>query len=126
MEHGIGNALLHIIQKMMMKQVNVIQIPNPVGHDRLDTQILTCRDEEYVCEKHNLTGCMVDGRSIVNLPNEYCLTGPDNERCAILPGYGCPEGFATMNSANFTISRCVPESAEEVEKAERERQVTES
>jgi hypothetical protein len=82
-----------------------------------------CGDEEYVCEKHNLTGCMVNGRSIVNLPNEYCLTGPDNERCAILPGYGCPEGFATMNSANFTIPRCVPESAEEVEKAERERQV---
>jgi hypothetical protein len=82
-----------------------------------------CGDEEYICEQHNLTSCTVDGRSLVNFPNEYCLTQPDNKRCAILPGYGCPEGFATMSSANFTLPRCVPESVKEVENAERERQV---
>ena len=66
----------------------------------------------------SLTGCTVDGISLVNFPNESCLTSPDNERCAILPGYGCPEGFTTMFSSNFTIPRCVPESVEEVEKAD--------
>jgi hypothetical protein len=82
-----------------------------------------CGYEEYVCEKHNLTSCTVDGRSLVNFPNEDCLTQPDNKRCAILPGYGCPEGFALMSGTNFTVSRCVPESVKEVEEAERERQV---
>ena len=34
-----------------------------------------------------------------------------------------PEGFDTMSSQNFTTQRCVSESVEDVEKAERERQV---
>ena len=83
----------------------------------------TCGHEERVCEEYNITGCTIDGIMLEDYPDEYCLTSPDQDNCAIIEGVGCPEGFATMNSANFTIQRCVPESVEDVEKAERERQV---
>ena len=36
-----------------------------------------------------MTGCTIDGIMIEDYPNEYCLTSPDNERCAIIEGVGC-------------------------------------
>jgi len=82
-----------------------------------------CADTEDVCENNVMTGCTIDGIMIWDYPDEYCLTSPNNDNCAVIEGLGCPEGFATMNSQNFTTQRCVPESVEDVEKAEREREV---
>jgi hypothetical protein len=47
----------------------------------------------------------------------------DLASCATIEGVGCPEGFATMTNQNFSSARCVPQNVEEVEKAEREREV---
>ena len=82
-----------------------------------------CDDEEHVCENRNVTGCVINGRNLADFPDEYCLTSPGQDNCAIISGFGCPEGFVQMNALNFTVPRCVPENVEELEKAERERQV---
>ena len=60
---------------------------------------------------------------LTDFPDEYCLTSPDQDNCAIIPGFGCPEGFEIMRSSNFTTERCVPKNVEELEKIEREREV---
>jgi hypothetical protein len=88
-----------------------------------------CDDEEDVCEDHNLTGCTIDGIFISDYPDEYCLTSPGQDKCAAILINGttigqCPDGFATVNIQNFTTpARCLPESVEDAEIAERERQV---
>lgn len=64
---------------------------------------------------------MVDGRMIGTVPDEYCLTSPDR-RCVAING-DCPEGFVVMHCANFTSPKCVPLSYNDVEQAERERQI---
>ena len=48
----------------------------------------SCGDEEDVCENYVMTGCTINGIMIEDYPNEYCLTSPDNERCAIIEGVG--------------------------------------
>jgi hypothetical protein len=85
-----------------------------------------CGDVEDICKKYNMSlteSCFVDGRSIVDFPTEMCLVNPDMERCAFVQGYGCPTGFTMMNSANFTVPRCIPMSDWDVLKAERFREV---
>ena len=79
-----------------------------------------CGDEDYVCEDNIIAGCTIDGIQLEDYPDEYCLTNPGQDKCAMIKDVGCPEGFATMNSQNFTTQRCVPESVEDVERAERE------
>ena len=82
-----------------------------------------CEDIEHPCENKNVTGCVINGRNVTDFPDEYCLTSPDQDKCAIIEGFGCPDGFEVMRSQNFTSERCVPEDVEELERAERERQV---
>ena len=84
-----------------------------------------CEYIGYVCSEHNQTltkSCFVDGIFISDYPDEYCLTNPGQDKCA-MPVGGCPEGFAQMSHVNFTTSRCVPESLEDVKIAQREREV---
>lgn len=81
-----------------------------------------CSSEDYVCEEFNLTGCIIDGRMIGILPDEYCLRNPDAEKCVAIDG-SCPEGFDIMNSANFTMGVCMPLSYEDAKQAKRVRQV---
>ena len=82
-----------------------------------------CEDIAHICENRNVTGCVINGRNLTDFPDEYCLTSPDQDNCAIIPGFGCPEGFEIMRSSNFTTERCVPKNVEELEKIEREREV---
>ena len=82
-----------------------------------------CEDIEHPCKNKNVSGCMINGRNITDFPDEYCLTSPSQDKCAIIEGFGCPEGFETMRSQNFTTERCVPENVEELEKNERETKV---
>jgi hypothetical protein len=89
-----------------------------------------CDYEEVVCEEHNLTGCWIDGIFISDYPTAYCLNNPYQDNCAAKQGVSvgtaerCPDGFATMSLENITDRyRCVPESREDVQIAERERQV---
>ena len=82
-----------------------------------------CDDEDHICENKNVTGCVINGRNLADFPDEYCLTNPDQDNCTIIPGFGCPDGFVQMNSQNFTLPKCIPENVEELERAERERQV---
>lgn len=85
-------------------------------------ETLNCGEEKRLCEEFNMTGCLVEGRMLGTFPDEYCLTRPDNENCAT-NGFDCPDGFLVMQSTNFTINRCVPEDVEQLEIAERKRQV---
>jgi hypothetical protein len=94
-----------------------------------DPDKATCDYEGDICAEYNLTGCYIDGIFISDYPDEYCLTNPAQDNCAAILINGtsigqCPEGFSTVRIENFTTpSRCLPENVEEVEIAERERQV---
>ena len=49
-----------------------------------DPDTTNCSDEDWVCEKFNLTGCIVDGRLIGTFPDQDCLRYPDNENANAL------------------------------------------
>lgn len=85
-----------------------------------------CGYVEDVCKKYNASlteSCFVEGRTIVDFPNTTCLTNPDQKRCELLEGYGCPPGFPMMTSVNFSTPKCVPMDDEEMFEEEREREV---
>ena len=50
------------------------------------------------------------------------LSNPDLVRCALYE-CGCPDGFQTRYSSNWTSSRCIPLSYNDAQKATRDRQI---
>jgi hypothetical protein len=70
-----------------------------------------CSDEDWICEKFNLTSCMVDGRMIGTFPDEGCLRSPEQDKCAAI-NFECPNGFVTVSISNLTITPCLPLSYE--------------
>jgi hypothetical protein len=83
----------------------------------------SCSDVEHICEGRNVTGCVINGRNLADFPDEYCLTSPESDNCAIIPNFGCPDDFVQMNALNFTTPRCVPEDSDELELEERREKV---
>jgi hypothetical protein len=78
-----------------------------------------------VCSEHNQTltkSCFEHGIFINDYPSPQCLTSPDLPMCEVPTG-GCPKGFTTMHSQNFTTSKCVPKSLQLSQTAERKREV---
>jgi hypothetical protein len=58
-----------------------------------------CGEIEGVCKEFNLTeSCFVDGIKLEDYPDEYCLTNPGADNCAVIKDVKCPEGFSKLRN----------------------------
>ncbi|MGC2307222.1 MAG: hypothetical protein WA461_02370 [Nitrososphaeraceae archaeon] len=84
-----------------------------------------CSDVDGVCKNYNLTSCFVDGIPLEKYPTADCLTTSNMDNCVVIPGYGCPETFATMityNETGSSTAKCVPKSFKVTTNDQKERE----